>query len=69
MPNKKNPWTESAKSAKLVPHLRIEDVAWSEQQITTVVFLVFWTAVANVSSKQLFSCTHEAEWTPRPTTS
>jgi hypothetical protein len=29
-----------------------------------VVFLVFWIGAVTFSSKQLLSCTHEAEWTP-----
>jgi hypothetical protein len=30
----------------------------------TTVISVFWTEAANLSYKQLHSCTHEAEWTP-----
>jgi hypothetical protein len=30
----------------------------------TAVFSVFYTRAAMFSSKQLLSCTHEAEWTP-----
>jgi hypothetical protein len=39
---------------------------WSSQLIPTDVFSVFYTGAATVSSKQLLSCTHEAEWTPVP---
>jgi hypothetical protein len=33
-------------------------------RFTKAVFSVFWTRAATVSSKQLLSCAHEADWTP-----
>jgi hypothetical protein len=44
--------------------LRIEGAAWSTQRIPTAVFSIFTTEAATISSKQLFNCTYEAEWTP-----
>jgi hypothetical protein len=35
-----------------------------QRDIPTAVFSLFWTGAAIFFSKQLLSCTHEAEWTP-----
>jgi hypothetical protein len=42
----------------------MEGFVWLVQRILTALFSAFWTRAAAISSKQLLSCTHEAEWTP-----
>jgi hypothetical protein len=58
---KRTPWLWSASElcrpsdhrllAKYYELLRIEGVAWSAQRIPPVVFSVFWTGAATISSK------------------